>query len=339
MIEIDGSYLEGGGQIVRSAVALSTITGKGVRIFNIRAGRKKPGLRPQHLEGIAAAAKMCRADTSGLTPGSTELQFSPHEIIGGNYSIDIKTAGSVTLILQMLVPIALHANERVELTIRGGTAVPFSPTVEYFQHVPCRILARMGIEITVLMRKHGFYPAGGGEISAHIQPGEVCTMELVERGALEKIEAMSIAQRNLRNRRVAERMLDGFKSILPDVRTEYRYVDTLSPGCFISSRAHFQDSSLGADELGRRGKRAEDVGSDAALMLKKEIAAGAAIDRWMVDQIIPYLALATCKTGAVPRVKIPDLSKHARTNMWVVSAFLPVGFRVEKNILECFIET
>jgi RNA 3'-terminal phosphate cyclase (ATP) len=338
MKEIDGSYCEGGGQIVRSAVALSAITRKDIHLFNIRAGREKPGLRPQHLEGISAAAKMCGAAVSGLKPGSTEIEFVPHAVKGGNYVVDIKTAGAVTLILQTLVPIALHANEPVELLIRGGTAVPYSPTTEYLEHVSSRLLTRMGVGINVQTEKHGFYPAGGGEVSAFIQPGIVHSVELIERGSLEKIEVISIAQRTLRNRRVAERTLDGFKTVLPDVDGECKYVDALSPGCFISSRAHFRNSSLGADELGRRGKRAEEVGEEAAANLKKGLATEAAIDSWMVDQIIPYLALAAHETGEASRVRIPGLSQHARTNMWVISAFLPVRFHEEKNILECFIK-
>lgn len=337
MIEIDGSYREGGGQIVRSAVSLSAVTGKGVQIYNIRAGRERPGLRQQHLEGIRAAADMCGANVTGLRKGSTEIEFVPHAIAGGDYSIDIKTAGSVTLVLQTLVPIALHAKERTKVFIRGGTSVPFSPTIKYVEHVLCRFLKHMGADMTVTIVNHGFYPAGGGEIRACIRPGSVRSVELIERGPLEKIRAMSIAHTSLRERRVAERMLAGFQHILPDVDADCRYVDARSTGCFISSQAHFENSCLGADELGRPGKRAEDVGKDAALTLERAIAHDAVMDRWMVDQIIPYLALAACAGGAGSKIRIPELSEHAKTNMWVVSAFLPVRFNADKNILKCFL--
>jgi RNA 3'-terminal phosphate cyclase len=161
-------------------------------------------------------------------------------------------------------------------------------------------------------------------------------LDLVERGSLEKIEVVSVAHDDLRHARVAERMLAGFKNIMPDIVTEYRYVKAVSIGCFISSRALFQNSRLGADELGRRGKRAEDVGKDAARTLQRAISDNGAIDHWMVDQIIPYLALAARETGTGSKITIPGLSSHARTNMWVVSSFLQVGFRTGSGILECY---
>jgi len=337
MIEIDGSYREGGGQIVRSAVSLSAVTGKAVHICNIRAGRERPGLRQQHLEGIRAAAEMCGADVTGLRQGSTEIEFLPHAIAGGDYAVDIKTAGSVTLVLQTLVPIALHAKERTQVLVRGGTAVPFSPTIEYVEHILCRFLKHMGVDLNIMTKNHGFYPAGGGEIAACIRPGAVQSVELIERGHLEKIRVISIAHTSLRERRVAERMLAGFTHILHDVETEYRYVDTRSTGCFISSQAVFENSCMGADKLGRPGKRAEDVGKNAALTLERAIAHDAVMDRWMVDQIVPYLALAACTSNAGSKIKIPELSEHAKTNMWVVSAFLPVRFNADKNILKCFL--
>ena len=338
MKEIDGRHLEGGGQIVRSAVAQSAITGTPVRIFNIRAGRERPGLRPQHIEGIKAAAKICRAQLSGCNPGSTEIRFTPQTISGGDYVIDIKTAGSVTLVLQTLAPITFYAKDPSHITIRGGTAVPFSPTSEYFEHVMTKILARMGIQMRVATRKHGFYPAGGGEISATIQPGTVQSLDLLERGPLEKVEAVAVASEDLRRARVAERMLDGVKNIIPEIMSECRYVKSPSVGCYISCRVLYQNSCLGADALGRRGKRAEDVGKDAATVLERAISDSAVIDRWMVDQIIPYLALAARTTGQGSKIKISGLSKHAQTNMWVVSSFLPIGFRTENDILECYLK-
>ncbi|UCC12253.1 MAG: RNA 3'-terminal phosphate cyclase [candidate division WOR-3 bacterium] len=338
MNEIDGSYLEGGGQIIRTTIALSAITRTPVHLYNIRAGREKPGLRPQHIEGIKAAAQMCTADVSGLDPGSTEIHFTPQALHGGDFVIDIKTAGSVTLVMQTLIPVALHTTEPVHIIVRGGTAVPFSPTSEYFEHVLLTFLARMGIEMRVTTKKHGFYPAGGGEISVSIQPGAMRSLDLVERGSLERIEVVSVAHVDLRHARVAERMLAGFKNIIPEIETQYRYVKAASVGCFISSRALFQNSSIGADELGRRGRRAEDVGKDAATALQRAISGEGAIDRWMVDQIIPFVALAARATGRGSNIKIPELSNHARTNMWVVSSFLQVGFRAENNILECYLK-
>ncbi|MCK4452791.1 RNA 3'-terminal phosphate cyclase [candidate division WOR-3 bacterium] len=335
MINIDGSYLEGGGQILRTAIALSTITKQSVRILNIRKGREKPGLRPQHFHGITAAAQICSATVQGLKINSIEIIFSPGKIKGGTYTIDTKTAGSVTLILQTLIPIGIFSESALELIIKGGTAVPFSPTIEYFLHIVHHILKIMGVSIFSDIRRHGFYPRGGGEIFVEIKSGEIRNINLMERGALQKIDVVSIASNHLKDAKVADRMVNGFKKIFPDANTKIQYVHAFSPGCFIRSHAHFDNGKLGADALGKRGKRAEDVGKDAARALKKEIESNAPIDSWMVDQIIPYMALATIKTNAVSKVKIPCLTKHAQTNIWVTKKFLPVEFEIQNNIMIC----
>jgi RNA 3'-terminal phosphate cyclase (ATP) len=335
MIEIDGSYLEGGGQIIRTAISLSAITQKPVHIFNIRKGREKPGLRPQHLEGMRAAAKICSAETDGLTLNSLEVVFKPGDIQGGTYTIDTKTAGSITLILQTLVPIGIFAKAPLTLTIRGGTAVPFSPTTEYFQHILCFFLEKMGIHIFIDTKKHGFYPKGGGEVLLKVEPNKLQNINLVESGELKKIDVVSIASKYLKQSQVAERMIEGYKKILPKADARFQYVDTISPGCFIRSHAHFENSKLGADALGKRGKRAEDVGLEAAQKLKESLDTGAPIDSWMVDQILPYMALAAIYTKEPSHIKIPQLTKHAETNVWVIRKFLAVDIEIQNNIMSC----
>ena len=335
MIEIDGSYLEGGGQIVRTAIALSAITGKDVRIFNIRKGREKPGLRPQHLEGIKAAAGICNAVTDGLMINSLEVVFQPGKITGGAFAIDTKTAGSVTLILQTLVPIGLHAGSSLNLTIKGGTSVPFSPTIEYFQDITCHYLKLLGGSVYVETRRHGFYPRGGGVVLTKIKPSQIKNLDLLDRGQLQKVDILAVASNHLKQARVAERMITGFHSVYPNTHTQSLYVPADSPGCFVRSYAHFENGKLGADVLGERGKRAEDVGKQAARALEKEIESGASVDPWMVDQIIPYLALATSMTGRSSNVRIPSLTKHAETNIWVVKKFLPIDFEIVHNVMRC----
>ena len=335
MIEIDGSYLEGGGQIIRTAIALATVTRQTVTIFNIRKGRDKPGLRPQHLEGIAAASRICSGKTEGLSLNSTEVSFTPGMINGGKYTVDTKTAGAVSLILQTLVPIGMHAESLIELIIKGGTAVPFSPTIAYFNHVYCGVLKRMGISVDIEVKRHGFYPRGGGEVYARIYPTRIKGIDLTERGKLKDIRVESVASFHLKSARVAERMANGFKSIIPETKAQLKYVPADSTGCFVNGWAIYGNSVVGADFLGRVGKRAEEVGKEAALSLRQISDTDAAIDLWMVDQVIPYMAMAACETRQPSRIRILKSTKHAETNTWVVEQFLPVKYSIEGNVMTC----
>lgn len=334
-MEIDGSYLEGGGQIVRSAIALSCLTKKSVRIYNIRKGRPKPGLKPQHLSGVIAASKICNGEVRGAELNSLNLEFIPGEIKGGNYEFDIKTAGSITLLLQTLTPLGIFAHSPLMLRIRGGTAVPNSPSITYYERVFCHYLKNMGISIKIEVVRHGFYPKGKGEVLVCINPGQVNVSDLIEPGLLRKIEIVAIASEHLKNAKVGERLVQGFRKVYPAADYKYKYVSTNSPGCFIQAFAVYENCIISADALGERGIPAEEIGKRAANSLKEIISRNSVVDMWMVDQIIPYIALGVMAGGQAVRIKIPELTRHTETNIWVVKKFLPVEFEIKENILLC----
>ena len=336
MVEIDGNYLEGGGQIIRSSIALSVITGKSVHIHSIRRGRKNPGLRPQHLEAVAGLAKVCGASVDGLKIQSQNTTFCPGPVQGGSYTIDTRTAGSATLVMQTLLPITAYIDASFNWLVKGGTAVPFSPSIIYFRDVFCFLLRLLGIQVSVHINKHGFYPAGGGEIAVSTAPSVIKTIDLIERDELEKIEMFSLASIHLKEKHVAERMTDGFRGIFPESVCETSYVNSKSPGCFVTAFATYKNGCrIGCCTLGEIRKRAEDVGRDAARHLKGSQDSAGVIDYWMVDQIIPYLAISAIKNRKPSRIKIPCLTKHAETNIWVVKKFLPVDFKIKDSILAC----
>ncbi len=328
MIEIDGSFGEGGGQIIRTAIAFSSLTRKPCRIFNIRKGRQNPGLAAQHLTALKAVSEICEAVVHGASIGSQEFTFEPHDIKGGGYSWDIGTAGSVTLVLEALLPAAIHSGKEFDFTIKGGTNVPWSPPAEYFQHVFCGYLKKMGANISLNIQKHGFYPKGGGIVNIKIEPSGLKRIDITERGELEKIDVCSIASLDLKKANVAERQVQGFLKMLPGKKigkVDEMYVDTDSPGSSIHAHAHFENCKIGSEALGERQKKAEDVGKECAKKLILEMDSASVIDSNMLDQILPYLALAK---GSL---RFDKMTSHARTNMQIIEKFLPMKFTVDEN--------
>jgi RNA 3'-terminal phosphate cyclase (ATP)/RNA 3'-terminal phosphate cyclase (GTP) len=327
-VEINGGHMEGGGQIVRTAIGLSAATRRVCRIRDIRKGRGKPGLKAQHLAAVGAVAEVCGADVHGARPGSRDLTFVPGALEPpGQLMIRIGTAGAVTLAIQaVMVPLAV-AGRTTEIIATGGTHVQWAPTADYFLNIFAYYLERMGVPMQVLKTKPGFYPKGGGRMHVVVSPAGLVPLQLTERGAFRKVVALSLATPELKRAKVAERQLVGAGRILSLDWESEEYTSALSPGSSIHLMAEYAQSRLGASALGERGKRADVVGVEAAGLLERWMRSGACLDTYMADQVLPYMALA----GGTSRVSVADVSDHCRTNIWVIEQFLPVRFDVDEK--------
>lgn len=326
MIEITGDYMEGGGQILRTAIALSAITGKTCRIDKIRANRPNPGLQAQHLAAVNAVAQLCNAKVDAKI-GSTTLTFEPHQIRGGHYDIDIGTAGAISLVLQSLILPSIHAEHSTTLTIKGGTHVNWSPSMDYMQHIFCDFMKKIGVDVFVEIKEYGFYPKGGGEVHVKIEPSKPNSISLIKRGDLKYIDVWSIASEDLKKAKVAERQVIGFEDVLKTVNKKVKYVKSMSPGSAFHAHVHFSNSKLGSSSIGERGVPAEKVGKDAATLLKKQIDSNACFDEYMADQILPFLAFAKEDS----KISVAEITSHTLTNIWVIEKFLPVKFEVNEK--------
>ncbi len=336
MIEIDGSYGEAGGQILRTVVALSAITGKPVKIFNIRAKRCNPGLQVQHLESIRAVAQLCNAKTKGAELGSTQIEFHPEKISAKRIEIRISTAGSVALSLQGLMFAALHAPQPVEIDIKGGAvAGKWAAPVNYTKYVLLPVLEKMNCHAELQIKKYGYYPKGGAEVFVKIFPSDLKPLRLEEKGALLSIKGISHASSALASKKVAERVAEAagktiFEKLKVRPNIEIKYADAACPGCGIELFANYENTVLGSDGLGELKKSAEQVGEEAAKKLIGYCNSDACLDVHMADQILPYLALAKGES----KVSLAEITNHCLTNIWVIEKFLPVRFSVQGNLGE-----
>lgn len=339
MILIDGSYGEGGGQILRLSVALSCITGSDVKVFNIRAKRDNPGLRPQHITSVKIAEEICRAQTEGVRVGSTEIVFRPSTISPRDVEFDVGTAGSVTLIMQTILPILAFSERRVEVVLKGGTDVPWSPPIDYVRYVMVPHLSRVGYYIEVSLLRRGHYPRGGGLVKLKTlnTPKGFTPLYLTERGRLRIIKGVShcvklpkdvavrqaeSAKNYLKSRGIEVSVEMSIESYEPDKDPH------LGPGSGIVLWAETENSILGGDSLGAKGKRAETVGVEAAEKLIRDLNTGAALDRHMSDNILVYLALSegtSAITGA-------EYSMHAHTALWVLRQFLKIDYEISGEL-------
>jgi len=328
MITIDGS--EGWGQVLRTAISLSALTLKPVKVTNIRASRPRPGLMMQHLVGIKTVAEFCDAEVSGLQFGSMEVEFSPRKFDVRDKTIDIGTAGSIPLILQTLTPLLVFADKKVTLEIIGGTAGLGSPTIEYVKYVMFPLLNKLGLplpEIEIL--KQGFYPRGGGIVRIGFEPIKLLNyINLVNPGKILSIKGISIAGGLPES--VALRQAESAKNVLSkfvdSIQIESASVNTYSQGTSITLWAETENSILASDNIGKKGVTAEDIGSEAARELMKSIESKAALDKYMSDQIIPFMALANGKSS----ITMEELTQHCISNIYVSEKILGCKFSIDR---------
>ncbi len=326
-VQVDGSMGEGGGQLLRAALAISAITGRPVRVFNVRARRSRPGLQRQHLASVRALAELSGARVEGARLGSTELTFYPGRVRGGEFTFDIGTAGSVTLLLQAVMPVMAVADGPVKVRVIGGTDVPKAPPIDYVRFVLRQLLARMGLELSIELLRRGHYPRGGGDVVVSKEgPVRLRPIELVSSGKALRVGGLSHCVRlpshvAFRQARAAEEVL---RALGVPVKVDVEYYEPgkdphLGPGSGMVLWATTERSVLGGDSLGERGKPAEEVGREAARSLLEDLSTGMALDRHASDMLLIYAALAS----GVTRLGGARLTSHALTMVKLLGLILP----------------
>ncbi len=357
MMKLDGAYGEGGGQIVRTALGLSTLTGIPFEVDNIRKGRCDGGLKAQHVKCVEALVEFSGAKAEGASLGSTKLVFYPGKPESRTLAVDVGTAGSITLLMQSLLVPMMFGKGKVRLKLIGGTDVSWSEPVDYFREVLVPHLSRFTQKFEVSLEKRGYHPKGGGKLEIAVTPRfrisdfsnfdefrrhlreNLEKVELVSRGNLAVVKGISHASSDLQKAMVAERQVSSAKRVLFSLQCPLRidasYSDTESTGSGICLWAAFTNekgeidrinpSIIGADALGQRAKRAEDVGREAAESLINEIHSGAPVDKYMADQLLPFMALCG---GSI---KVSHITPHCLTNIYVIEQFFGSIFAVDEQ--------
>ena len=330
MLHLDGSYGEGGGQILRTALSLAATLEQPVHIDNIRAGRAKPGLRPQHLTGVLALARITNAEVTGGELHSRELTFRPRRPQPGRYLFDVAektgSAGSVTLLAQALLPPLLAAGRPSHLTLRGGTHVAWSPPAHYLLHVFLPALAQLGGKVGMTLNRWGWYPRGGGEVSLEIHPApHLSGVEWRTPPDFRDFQALSAASRLPEH--VARRQAERLKArVGGNLAVELVQAGGLDAGSMVL----LYGPQAGFYALGARGKPAEKVADEVADAFLAFRDRQAAVDRHLADQIVLYLARAKGPSSFIT----PEITLHLLTNLWVIEQFLGPMFEVKGELGE-----
>ncbi|MEM2695576.1 MAG: RNA 3'-terminal phosphate cyclase [Thermoproteota archaeon] len=334
-LEIDGSMGEGGGQVLRTAVALSALLKKPVKVFNIRAKRSNPGLRPQHLAAVKAVASLTGARVEGLSVGSSQILFSPGEVKASDIELDVGTAGSISLVLQAMMPVLAFSKREVTLVLKGGTDNPRAPPIDYVREVLAKNLSRMGYFVDISVERRGFYPRGGGIVRFKSKPVErLKPLLITDFPGLKSVKIFVYSSRLPRH--VAERIAGSASSqirsrLKVEPTVEYEVLSgeernaSLDPGCGILIIGTLEDDTVFASSaLGERGKPSEKVGGEAASEFIRQVEHRAPADRNLADQLVVYAALA----DGVSELRTHEVTLHTLTTIRLVELFLPVRFEV-----------
>jgi RNA 3'-phosphate cyclase len=326
MIQIDGSI--GGGQVLRSALGLSVLLNKPFSLNNIRIKRKNPGLQEQHLQAVFASAYVSSAEVLGAYKNSLELKFFPKEIKNQKISIEIKTAGSVGLVLQPLLIVGLK--HRLEGEIYGGaTYGKWAASIDFVENVLGFWLKKLGVDLKLDVIKHGFYPKGGSVVKFLVEPKESEVVKIINvSGEVKKIKIISVSSVGLKKREVAERMTNKACEILEKlgckIEKDIRYVESICDGCGITIFAEFDEGVIGSSSVGEVGRTAEDVGKETAAMLYEDIKSFG-LDRFSSDQVLPFAAYYGCE------VYVSRITEHVLSNIEVIKKFLDVETKIENR--------
>lgn len=326
MIEIDGRA--GGGQMLRTALSLSAAKNRAFRMENIRGKRPNPGLKRQHLEAVKAVKRLCNADVKGDEQGSETLEFRPGKLEQQDFTVNIGTAGSITLLLDTVLPLTTQFNSGFRIDVKGGTDVKWSPPFSYFKHVKLELLEKFGFHGNAELVKTGYYPSGGGEAELKTEPYSLEPVVVEDRGELQGFEIYSKASEELSSQEVADRQASEAARILKNshisvpVQKNVSYEKTESTGSSLLVKAVYENSVAGFDALGEKGRRSEKVAKEAVQDFKAFHSTSAGVDSRMADQLMVVMAI----TGG--SLRVPELTDHVKSNASVIEKF---GARVDMS--------
>jgi RNA 3'-terminal phosphate cyclase (ATP) len=337
VLEIDGSRYSGSGTIVRQAVAFAALTGRDIHITNARARRRRAGLRRQHVRAVEAICELAGGTLTGCIENSRELVFQPGlPGRGQRYTWDIGSAGSTTMLTLAVLPVLAFADAPVDAELRGGIFQDFAPSYFHLEQVMLPLLARMGVDATLEMRRPGYIPLGGGILGLTVRPaaGPLRALVLDEPPRVSRLWGIALSS-HLEERRVSHRMADAAQEALAtsgqSAEIEARYDDAaLQRGAALAVFADLTGGTrMGADRAGALHRSAESIGMYAAQHLLKDLQTGAVVDRHAADQLIPYAALASGES----RFRIPEVTEHVLASAWLAQEFFGAGVRIEDDVV------